>query len=437
MSCNNCDQILNFMLKDISSKYDEIRNNLGSSLKLYKEDNLCLRNSLKVRNFESKDQKCQGCQLVSIMTSNDIFEKIIKINFGKFKNKNIIFTSFPIYNKKIVLCNKIKKISNNLTSTLSKYYKIEYYDIKNIYYYHSFNKGLNLSIISNILYKIFVKKKLIKTPCFLWSYICKNNINVLYLNQEYNNLSDLGENPIFTDNTSPLSKKKNRNNLSEDIMHDILYQIVNIFKVLSSFYFTHNDPSIKYLKFTSEVTEMNEDFISPIKVILQPSVYSSISLYNKEKDTWGRFHYNNKETIKNIFFPIESFAVFYNGTRSYSRCNVNIPTLDSYENYRVMFYKIGYFSGQFLNARINYGVPLCLRSFDLLCFICSLYLDRSFKNYIKNTKWWRGLWRKSEYVEIMKKLDNVTINNFENIYKILKNYYLRIDILEYLTNFYN
>ena len=237
---------------------------------------------------------------------------------------------------------------------------------------------------------------------------------------------------LFTDNVSPLASKKTKNNLSQDILHDIIYQLIYIFKTLSSFYFTHNDPCIKYLNFTSEVTEINDNFISPIKVILKPSVYSSISLYNQEKDMWGRFHHNNRESIKNLFFPIESFGVFYNGTRSYSKCTSNLPKHPNYNDYRVMFYKIGYFSSQFLNARINYGVPLCLRSFDIVCFICSLYLENSFRHYIKNSNWWRGLWKKNEYIQITKDLEKIKKNDFTHIYRVIKNYYIRIDILEYL-----
>lgn len=432
MSYNNCDQILNFMAKDTNNIYAKLRNNLGSQIKLFQEDNLCLRNSLQVRNFESKDQKCQGCHLVSKMTKNDIFEQNIKLNYGKYKNKSFSFSPYTIFNKKIILSNKVKKISNKLTLLMSKYYKSEYYSIKNIYYYHSYSKGLNLAIISIILYKILEKKKLIKTPCFLWSYVCKNNINIMYLNQEYTTLESLSENPLFTDNVSPMACKKNKNNLSQDIMHSIIYQILYILKTLGSFYFTHNEPCIKYLNFTSEVTELNDNFISPVKVIIKPSVYSSISLYNQEKDLWGRYHYNDKEPIKNLFFPVESFAVFYNGTRSFTKCSKNIPQHTNYNNYRIMFYKIGYFSGQFLNARINYGVPLCLKSFDVVCFMCSLYLEKSFRNYIKNSTWWRGLWKKDEYIKLIRDLDNLKKNDFDYIYKVIKNYYIRIDALDFL-----
>ena len=435
MSYNNCDQILCFMAKDTNNVYNKLRNNLGSQIKLYHEDKLCLRNSLKNREFESKDQKCQGCQLVSKMTKNDIFEQNIKLNYGKYKNKSFNFSPYPVYNKKLTLSNKVKKISNKLTLALSKYYKPEYYNIKNIYYYYSSSKGLNLSIISTILYKILERKKLITTPCFLWSYICKNNINVLYLNQEYNSLETLSENPLFTDNVSPMASKKHKNSLSKDTMKDIIFQLIYIFKTLSSFYFIHNEPCIKYLNFTSQVTELEENYISPVKVILKPSVFSSISMYNNDKDLWGRFHYNNENVIKNIFFPIETFGVFYNGTKSFSTCPSNIPKIPCYNNCRVMFYKIGYFSSQFLNARINYGIPLCLRSFDIVCFMCSLYLENSFHHYVKNSKWWKGLWRKSEYIQINKDLDILIKKNnkdFSHIYKVIKKYFIRIDALDYL-----
>ena len=101
--------------------------------------------------------------------------------------------------------------------------------------------------------------------------------------------------------------KKIKNMLSQDTLHDIIYQLIHILKILSNFYFTHNQPCLSFLNFTSQVTELNENFISPVKVIIKPSVYSSISLYNKEKNLWGRFHYNNKDNIKNIFFPNSKF----------------------------------------------------------------------------------------------------------------------------------
>ena len=113
-----------------------------------------------------------------------------------------------------------------------------------------------------------------------------------------------------------------------------------------------------------------------------------------------------------------------------------IPKMENYNNYRIMFYKIGYFSGQFLNARINYGVPLCSKSFDIVCFICSLYIDSSFHLYILNSKWWRGLWRKKDYIQLMKDLKKIKSNNFKNIYQVIKNYYIRIDALDYLQHFW-
>jgi hypothetical protein len=50
---------------------------------------------------------------------------------------------------------------------------------------------------------------------------------------------------------------------------------------------------------------------------------------------------------------------------------------------------------------------------------------------MKEYKLWKGLWKKEEYDYIENRLFSIENNNFESIFSVLKDYYIRFDALEF------
>ena len=86
----------------------------------------------------------------------------------------------------------------------------------------------------------------------------------------------------------------------------------------------------------------------------------------------------------------------------------------------------------FIHYRINYGVPLMIRSFDMACIMCSLYIEKSLRENINNMVVWRNIWRPSEYSSVCEMLKNIKDNNFENIYSVICKKYIRSDLMDYI-----
>ena len=108
---NNCNQILNHWLRNNLLYYDKLKNNLGNNISLHNIDHNCARNSLRKREFITKDQKCVNCHLLSKMTKNDTYEKKIEITYGRYKNKTLSLQTYDCLNKSLKYSTKIKKIS--------------------------------------------------------------------------------------------------------------------------------------------------------------------------------------------------------------------------------------------------------------------------------------------------------------------------------------
>ena len=431
MRCLNCDQILFRWKKSNRETYDKVRNNLGNNLKLFSIFRSCLRDSLTKYSLLTKDQKCLGCHYLSIMIkTNTLEKKIIEICYGKYKGKSILISKENFIDNELVPCSIIKNISNRLSEQLSTYYKEEFYNLDNIYYYSTNNKYENLYLVSCILQKIYTIKELPFDSCFLWGFVCKDKINMLTLKQDFESFEEIADNPLYEEDGV----------VSENIIVGIVNQLIINLSFLSSFYFTHNEPIVKYLKFSSEATEFSvsdKSFVSSIKLHLIPSFNSSVSIYNKDDNTWGRFHYKNREPPKNFSLPVESFIAHCNGTTSYNNSKKHVYMLKDYQKKRIVSYKIGTSGSNFLKARIQYGCTIFHKSFDAVCFLISMMLEENCYQVIMKMKWWKGLWKNSEYESLMEWLEKYREENkkqFQDVYKIVRSFYIRLDALEYLVD---
>ena len=103
--------------------------------------------------------------------------------------------------------------------------------------------------------------------------------------------------------------------MSKENIKDILKQIVIFYLFYEKFNFTHNEASIQFLKFNCELHSFifnGEEFSSTIKLHIIPSVYSSVSIYNSDKDIWARY-YNYKKEDKHFNSLIEKWYIGWDG----------------------------------------------------------------------------------------------------------------------------
>lgn len=400
---NNAEDIIEYFIEKKVENIINIKNNIQ---KKDKTDKWCCDKKTLI----FKDQRCLNCQLCIKLCKDEIFENNIQIQINKGSYKNKIY-SINIFLSDIENCyirdNIIKKISNNIMENLSCFTKKENFKIDNVYFLKNKNKYQQLFLIYNIFDEIFLHKNLITNYRILHNYNCKNKYVMLKYNLEYNNIKELLENDIVCKNG--IIKEKN--------VKSIILQIYYYLEILSKYYFCHNNLDINHLKFSSELTKIEIDenkFSSFLKVYLEPSFFSNISLYDHEKNLWYRYFFSEEEIIKNISLPIESFFYSY------------------IEEEKILFYKIGMYKKNFINYRINYGVPLMINSFDMVCILSSLYIEKSLKENIIKSKVWKNIWRPSEYNSVCQDLDKIKDNDFQNIYNIITKYFIRINLMNYI-----
>jgi hypothetical protein len=391
---------------------------------IFKGDITCLRDGLTKSDLITKHQKCKGCYLISIFFSADTISDKIKILTGRKKNYILMTHKSNKDLFKLIYNNKPNSYLDIYNKKIGKYYKEEEHT-NLVKFFGSNNKILNLSIITIILTNLMKEKSYPSINNFVYHYICGNRIRFFNFKYDIDSFEELAVIP---------------NQLEKETTRKILIQIIIFFKFFSSYYFLHNQPSIEFIKFDIDLVSFtinNKHIISPIKVFIEPSVYSSITLYNK--DTVKRF-YNSVGGVKNISdLPFEDFDIDVNGSENYNENVFNIEYIEGYINKRIIFYKIGNRADDFIEMRRHMGIPLASKSFDIVCFLVSLLLNNYFyESFMKNYKSiviWKGLWKKSEYDKLMEELAEwreTKFNNFELVLLIVKKYYIRFDALEYL-----
>lgn len=418
----NADQVFDFFKKKNQKLYFELKYSDENILE-FKGDITCLTKGLTNVNNIIRYQKCQGCSLISSLFNEDILENKIKILYGKKKNNillversnhdifKVVFNDYAntllkIYNKKMS-----RLYDQECHTEITKFYEVS-------------NGLLNLVIINTILKNIMKEKNYPAGNNFIYHYICNNTLNYFNFKYDIDNINELYH-------------------FEKETCRKILIQIIIFFKFFSNYYFLHNQPSIEFLKFDIDLIDFNikdkKFFCSPIIVYIEPSKYSSISLFNDKNVK--RYYQQNKYRKKINNLPFEDYDIDVNGSKNFNLNNFDIEYIDQYLEKRIFFYKIGNRVNDFMELRRHQGIPLASKSFDVVCFLVSLLLNIKFyENFMKNYKSliiWKGLWKKEEYNSLMYELETWRgnqINNFDLILTIIKKYYIRFDALEYLYN---
>ena len=436
---NNVNMILQDWKKNISC-YNFLKDNIGKDISFSVKDKNCLSLGLAKYDYLTRYQQCFDCKKTSsflqdpLMLDNDEIE----IKFGKYKGEKIIFNRYNYEFFDISVGKKQKNINKYINQEINNFI-INHYK-ENIYYYENRNKYLNLSIINTIIKRIAQAKNFPTPVKFLHFYICRDKIILLRFKYDIEHIKDLLTNPLFVKHLSPVSKKKKTNYLTSNIIYDIIKQIIIYFLFYEKFNFCHNEASIKYLKINCELNNFSfedKEIISPIKVFLLPSPYSAISIYDSILDRWARFSYYRYED-RNPTNLVESWFVDWDGIQKKEK-KISSYSLDDFEAGKIIYYYLGCQADKFLYFRRNMGSDIFYKSFDIICLLTSLMIENyifvTVKNDRKLYKLWSSLWIKEELEDLEKDISQCKNNDFDNVFKIIRRYHLRVDALEYLSTF--
>lgn len=399
----------------------EIMSNLLNTKDLYISDWSCPYSVENNRFYFN--QRCKGCQILYRLRKGNS-EKLdeIEIYNGSKKGNKLILQKFQFFKDDYIQNQYASQISQYVLKSINPIYP---HGIQKETYLNIENSKVNYITQSLIYNQIMKKENLELYNNYVWSYICGNDIHLI---KEKNNISDMKElssNPLFSVFHSPHRdiEKFKHNGVSKIVVLTVLKQLVMTLKIMSKYKFIHARPSMEYYHFIPEPISINKETY-PLKFILECYDYSSISYQDK------RFFCSNIGNFFNHGLVLESIDIDFNGSVSYC-FNKNFS--DDYNDKRIIFYRIGRKSNNFLKVRNQYGIPLCHQSFDFVMFLISIVIQQEFYVFkeMKEFKLWRNLWKSDEYPILEKKLFSLESNNFENVYEIIKNYYIRFDALQY------
>lgn len=380
----------------IFEQWKLLRQDVLSQIKKKEDVNIlksdkCMNKSLTSKNRLLQSENCYGCSVVKNFMEEFYINDNKEFCVQTGKNRNSVIKIFSYNNTDTEL---IYKNENCNTS----------------------NPFLNYVVISCILEKVLKSKNYPSHIPYLWSYTCNQTFNILINIKHMKTLKEISLNPSLS-KSSPLAKTTIHNTLNEKIMKDIFVQLVLLCYFYSKYKLSHGEPSVNYLNFSpykANFTFKDINVNSQITLNISPSTKTSICY---EEIRYGLR--KTKEVFKEI--PIESKDIGLD----------NLYWSGDYNRHRIEYYKIGNQSEKFQRSLTNgcYFFP----SFDCIMFMASLVSVKSFYESFKDSKYlsiWKNLWKPEEYDSLMKKLV-ISKSDFDSIFKIVKNYHIRKNSLEY------
>jgi hypothetical protein len=337
------------------------------------ESGICLHNSLTASNPLILTDHCRGCKLIkSLMDGFNIGEGM-EIILQTGKKEGSVLKFFQNKGKD----NTITQNGDNVTTE---------------------NNFLNYTIISSIVEKLYKKKGYPYFPTYLWSYTCNNSLNVIVNITGAVSVKTIG--------------------MTFPRMESLFKQTLLNCHFLSSFKFSHGEPSIQHISLFEEKVNYSFQGVkvsSEILLTLQPSVKSSITYKNKR--------YHHEKYKKNYTEPlVECRDVKLN----------HVQFSGNFEDHKIYYYKIGHQSEKFL---VHISTGYYQKSFDYVMFLASLVSESTFYDHFKDSPYlyiWRDLWKKEEYDLLMEELRKLKGKTFFNsLFGVIRKYYIREDALEF------
>lgn len=462
--------IKNLWLED---KKLNIQNILSKSLKnedislLIKNDDECLSECLTNEKYQFNSKRCEGCDILSNVfnrplthkgkayydflsqeekdSKSDVFwEENISFDFYD-GHHYIISDKHQIDGNNLYIIDKSSK--DNMNILFNHIYKKYNGEIKNIdYSYVTDSRVYNYIMINLIMLYTMDRKEYNHYPPLLWFYKCRNYI---CLTEKNSNLGEcdfeiIKKDKIYHSHRSPTAKGS-KIKMNKNICFTLIKQLTSLLYFLTDYHFNHGDPSIKYLCFERNENEKEEivefkglEYNKEIKLIIRPSMYSSMSLKNGGEFYNFRYLSNHSPLSNNLC--VENISVYISNKDfdNESFCRFNIPNLDEYNNRKYYVYYIGKYKDDFKKLFKNNGIGVFGKSMNFCCFLLSMLKDEfmyeAFFNDRKLCEIWDEVWNQNdnEFIHDMLKKDEE--NNFDNIYKIACQINIRMDLLEFFFN---
>lgn len=422
--------------------FEKLKNELG-------QERITVNRRQGKRCYHSSEHefKYQKCNLCSYLYHNLSFrekEGIISIPTGKRKGTNIIILTNDRKGE-YLHSSSLKKINNEIGQKIHNFYKDELFCISNIDWYTTGNPLLNISLVMMILRLYSTRKNFPLYPDFNYTYECSETNYLIYTEKEYESIDQFHKNPTYNVSFSPLAQKKVTPNFTREAVRDMLFQICLSLKFYGNLFFTHNSLDYTHLRFENKVyhIQLDKEYIFQFKCTIFPSVHSSICIYDSKRDWWGRFLYvsNEEHVSTRESIPFEDFIIDMNGTENHYKTTPPsyLPKREGeyYMKYRIYFYRIKDMSHYYLKMRREKGSVWGLHSFDIVCLFCSLMSMSYFGNTVLDDgelrRIWLGLWRRGEAHEITDILTGQRSPlSFDDVYRVIKKFYIRFDAVNYL-----
>ena len=260
------------------------------------------------------------------------------------------------------------------------------------------------------------------------AFICKDKLYYLFEH------SDIPTILNFQDHSDLLIINKNIS-ISDYILHpikdtvikNIILQLLILFKILNKYDFVHGYPSSSSILFFNKPCSYKYEKFrvdSPITLKLTNFKYSSITVNNT------RYFPESDSNIDLIFDT--NVNTFNNLIYSLDNTNTTYYRISNLINYNI------------INIYMKFsGIPLFNLSYDVYAFMIVLMSDYSFyTSVISNTfsySLWKSMWILDEFDKLTSYLSDfhssyLSSSNPDDIFKMLSNFTLRFDILNFLIS---
>jgi hypothetical protein len=458
-------------IKIINNSCVTKKENIVLDLKIDEE---CKRKCLTEKNYHLTDKICTECkEFLQLFRVPIVLNSKAPLFYLSGEEKDELYLDELVTEKNIELDIYVKKdylnenrnycYSNRIKRNKEELYKLDdesknyinsflvkgkkyFFDTNKIdYSYITESKVFNYVCVSLIMKSIMLRKDYtFHLPPLLYTYICGDSFNLVEktYNMGSGNLNKIIKDKNFLTSSSPTSGGNIK--LNKKTCLNIIKQLTCILSFLTDYHFNHGNPSIEYLNFEIKKEDEKQEveikgviYDVTLKLSIKPSFNSSIS-YKSEKGNFYNFRCFSKisSPLFNVI-PVESFYVFLqNEENTYEYfSNQNIPYVDEYMKKRYYVYKIGEKFNDFKKIYKDNGIPIFSKSFTFVCFLLSLLKERFFyESFFANEdlkKIWDSIWHHEDNYYIIEKIHEDTPNNFDTIFDIVKDVYIRVDFQKY------
>lgn len=409
-------KIYKLMIKDV----DTLIGNIWSNDSILSIDNKCLCQVGKKPLATYICSQCHNLKRLIDFGSQGVNE-IFEIECGKKEGAKMMVKNYDVKNPGIFVDNFALKKSKEYLNKHSSLLVCGTPEFDNVICYSGDYFTIS-SLISIYLQEHFSKMNLYHIAPVHSSFICH------YKGYQICELPDIGKFFDLVKNKKYLSGGK----LEKSVLRGIILQLLVIYNELSKLYFSHGNPTLNSLLFSSKPCKYVYEGIEincPVTVMLDDFYHSSLTVKDKNH---SRFFSKSAEDEINI--KKSSFSPNIKIIETEIMYSTEKGTKEFGGNFN--FYKLEGDTFEIFNTMRHLGLPFFTSSYDFYMIILSLYLrpevDMSSDSLLQNI--WSLLWLKED----LDQLPNL-INEYNgDTFNIIKNMWLKCSpldpVFDYLKN---